>query len=396
MHVSYIMIDRFLQREASRNEEYRRKAGLNGKVYLADGRLLSDDELQERLADLGLEMDRERLDALTTEFPSAEEMSRAAEERFKLVLSERDQDWLWIGLTCLWQRWFPDRPCLETIDDTMQAGYDALESEQYFDAARAWNDTWGQVRALMRAFDVSTVAEFDERFPLTESLFNWVQDYVLEERSACRDDREWMRKRITLCEEVLGLVDEESEGDLFVENFRRDMAEAYFRCDEPETGERLFARWLADDPRWGWGWIGWSDCYYMIEDAEPDFLRGEELLLEGLAVPEVRDRDDLLMRLSQLYDDAGRPEDAERVHQELEALRKSEQRRTRPSLTVDLPVRGIPAPNFLDGPRSGGGDSYAPLEPVKAAGNERVGRNQPCPCGSGKKFKRCCLRAGRD
>jgi len=22
----------------------------------------------------------------------------------------------------------------------------------------------------------------------------------------------------------------------------------------------------------------------------------------------------------------------------------------------------------------------------------RVGRNEPCPCGSGKKFKRCCLR----
>ena len=27
-------------------------------------------------------------------------------------------------------------------------------------------------------------------------------------------------------------------------------------------------------------------------------------------------------------------------------------------------------------------------EPIKAAG--RVGRNDPCPCGSGKKFKKCC------
>lgn len=24
----------------------------------------------------------------------------------------------------------------------------------------------------------------------------------------------------------------------------------------------------------------------------------------------------------------------------------------------------------------------------------RVGRNAPCPCGSGRKFKQCCLRAG--
>ena len=25
--------------------------------------------------------------------------------------------------------------------------------------------------------------------------------------------------------------------------------------------------------------------------------------------------------------------------------------------------------------------------------NARVGRNEPCPCGSGKKYKHCCLRA---
>jgi len=30
-----------------------------------------------------------------------------------------------------------------------------------------------------------------------------------------------------------------------------------------------------------------------------------------------------------------------------------------------------------------------PLEPQKAG--PRVGRNEPCPCGSGKKFKRCCM-----
>ncbi len=31
-------------------------------------------------------------------------------------------------------------------------------------------------------------------------------------------------------------------------------------------------------------------------------------------------------------------------------------------------------------------------EPIKAAG--RVGRNDPCPCGSGKKFKKCCGKTG--
>jgi len=30
------------------------------------------------------------------------------------------------------------------------------------------------------------------------------------------------------------------------------------------------------------------------------------------------------------------------------------------------------------------------LNPTKPATSKKVGRNDPCPCGSGKKFKRCC------
>ena len=32
-------------------------------------------------------------------------------------------------------------------------------------------------------------------------------------------------------------------------------------------------------------------------------------------------------------------------------------------------------------------------QPVRNAA-KRVGRNDPCPCGSGKKFKSCCMRKG--
>jgi SWIM/SEC-C metal-binding protein len=31
-----------------------------------------------------------------------------------------------------------------------------------------------------------------------------------------------------------------------------------------------------------------------------------------------------------------------------------------------------------------------PIAPAKAA--PKVGRNEPCPCGSGKKYKKCCGR----
>jgi uncharacterized protein YecA (UPF0149 family) len=36
-------------------------------------------------------------------------------------------------------------------------------------------------------------------------------------------------------------------------------------------------------------------------------------------------------------------------------------------------------------------EPFPPPPPAPLAG--RVGRNDPCPCGSGRKFKRCCLAA---
>lgn len=34
------------------------------------------------------------------------------------------------------------------------------------------------------------------------------------------------------------------------------------------------------------------------------------------------------------------------------------------------------------------------ISPTRAKGGARAGRNEPCPCGSGKKFKKCCLTSG--
>ncbi len=47
---------------------------------------------------------------------------------------------------------------------------------------------------------------------------------------------------------------------------------------------------------------------------------------------------------------------------------------------------------FGEEEESGDDEWTAPSETVIR--DERVGRNDPCPCGSGKKFKKCCLRAG--
>ena len=37
---------------------------------------------------------------------------------------------------------------------------------------------------------------------------------------------------------------------------------------------------------------------------------------------------------------------------------------------------------------SGAGDNSVKKEPIRK--DKKIGRNDPCPCGSGKKYKKCC------
>ncbi len=44
----------------------------------------------------------------------------------------------------------------------------------------------------------------------------------------------------------------------------------------------------------------------------------------------------------------------------------------------------------ITGASHGGSDTPVKKQPVKKASSDKVGRNDPCPCGSGKKYKKCC------
>jgi hypothetical protein len=117
-----------------------------------------------------------------------------------------------------------------------------------------------------------------------------------------------------------------------------------------------------------------------------DLNRSEQLLLEGLSVSEVRDSKDLAERLADLYEEQGRGEEAKGIRQV---------RRSLPAIQHTLEVGS--GDNVL---RQDEELSLSELPNVAArlrvfspqvtTSRQKVGRNDPCPCGSGKKFKKCC------
>ena len=122
------------------------------------------------------------------------------------------------------------------------------------------------------------------------------------------EDRQFLTARIALCEE--GLRRFRTDDDLMTENRRRALAESYYELGETDKAEALYRGWLHLDPRWGWGWIGWSDCYRFTRTERRDWSRCEQILREGLAIADVRDRADIVDRLADACEEQGRGEEA--------------------------------------------------------------------------------------
>ncbi len=57
----------------------------------------------------------------------------------------------------------------------------------------------------------------------------------------------------------------------------------------------------------------------------------------------------------------------------------------------EAPPQITPESDEDEGPEAAGGTNGESIETIRNRG-ERVGRNDPCPCGSGKKYKNCCLK----
>ena len=245
----------------------------------------------------------------------------------------------------------------ERIDNKIEQGYDSLYQRQATNCCDAWLDAWEDIKTLINETEAKNIYELDKQHRFIEFISNYAQDLSAELHNAGVADPSYYEKRIEYSTELLTY----SGGDqLIKENTRRAIAESYSAMGDMETCDRLFEEWLQEDPKWGWGYIGWSDCWYLFKGSRGDYEKAEQILLEGLSRPEVRDRIDIAARMVELNEQIKRPDKAREY--------KTLVRKLMPSASETSLY-------------------YKPSPATKAAA---PGRNAPCPCGSGQKYKRCC------
>jgi len=248
------------------------------------------------------------------------------------------------------------------INDLIGKGYKSLDDYDSKVACDCWLAAWNEALKLMDSEGIAGIDELEGLYDWEQYLSNWVQDLDTELHNAGLDDLEYFRKRIHYCEEMLKAYPEKKADTLLIENTRQSIAESYYELGYTDRCDNLFEELMKSDPQWGWGWIGWSACYWRDRHCK-NIEKGQSILERGLAVGEVRDRDDLLDYASELYTETKQTDKAAKVDAELRELKSKQQ-----AMVPKLAGRN------------------QPVHVVK------TGRNEPCPCGSGKKYKKCCGR----
>ena len=206
------------------------------------------------------------------------------------------------------------------------------------------------------------------------SISNYVQFLEMELKNAGLNDPAYHQKRIEFCRELLQWCGSDEQ---LVSSSRIAIADAHFDDGDEAECDKLFEGWLRDDPNWDVGYIAWADCY-QFKRGDQDIEKAEEILLAGYAESGLLNKIDVLAQLIALYEDTGRPEKAvefENIFSEL--LAKQPQSNAEKEFIKALSER-------QQAPRYVSHEKTAPVRVVK------IGRNEPCPCGSGRKYKRCC------
>jgi len=259
---------------------------------------MSTEEIIARLNRLGVTITPEDFRQAAQHHESAERLADEWYEQHVLRPEGRyDEDFVWMAAIVLWKRLIPDRVCFEQIDEQMQKGYELSETYRIAEACDTWWQVWEWLREKVTP-ERNTLEALDRDSRGSQFIFNWCQDFEQELENAGANDPEYYRLRVRYCQEFL---------ETFVDvawpmrgNFLRAEAESHWRLGEVDMAEARFEALIEANPDWPWGYVGWSDEYWLFRDSPKDYGRAEAILQRALERPNMEDRDVVVERLESL------------------------------------------------------------------------------------------------
>jgi hypothetical protein len=265
---------------------------------------MSTEEIIAKFNRLGIPLTEENYRQAAQEHDSAERLADQWLQQYPFhPESGYDDDFVWMAAIVLWKRLVPDRVNFEQIDARMQEGYSLLEAQRTTEACDAWWEVWQWFVDKVTP-ERNTIAALDDAFRGTQSVYNWCQHFEMELGNAGLDDASYYRLRIRYVQEILRTF---SDADEWMRgNFLRAEAESYWRLGEREKAEARLEALIQENPAWPWGYVEWSDSYWLYRDSPKNYARGEQILRRALARPDLEEREVVQDRLRSLRTERAR------------------------------------------------------------------------------------------
>ena len=212
-------------------------------------------------------------------------------------------------------------PRYEQLLQKINAGYDAMEPMNAIQACQEWLAAWELFKEMIPP-NVRSLDELGQAAPhLHEDYRNWQEELMFELWNAGIGNPAYHERRLEYIDEFLTRFPDEN--DIMQLNFGRGRGESLWALGRKDEAEAAFSNLVEQMPDQGWGYIGWSDEYWLGKNSAKDYARAETILKGALEQPTLEDRMDVLERLVDLYAEWGKEKERLQTRMEMNRLKRS-------------------------------------------------------------------------
>ncbi|MDP2916697.1 MAG: tetratricopeptide repeat protein [Dehalococcoidia bacterium] len=308
---------------------------------------MTTEAIVDKLKELVPAFDLNSFVAKTKKYLSCEDLSE--EEYYpQAIFSDTDEDFIWMACEELWKRLIPDRPAVEYVAEQLD---NIVEEIIKAGEKRRWKEVFRRNREALDLICRHTMEETPAGRRLHRDFYEKLRQTTFYDFDSLFDD---LIRNLMGHEEYERVIDIAGTfGDALGDDSLLDYkAESLFALGKKDEAERLYQEIIGRNPDNPWCLLHAGDCY--VTYGEKDFARARSYYLGALSIAEKHRK---------------QPDGKDELRAVYQRL-------------IDL---------AHDTGDYNGADRYQRL--LSSIEAKKVGRNDPCPCGSGKKYKKCC---GRD
>jgi len=208
-----------------------------GSWTLKKVRKMSTADIIEKLESMNIDFEIERFKKQAQNYISAIQLAEDHYYTQNFQAPDQEEDFIWLAIIELWNRIIPEKFNIEMIDDFIQDGYEDIGKQDSRSGIEKWEKAWDMIMSIVPP-QIKSVKDADKFISgLSQSIFNWCQDFEMELANAGRGDDSFHMKRIKYCQDFCRIFPNSDES--IIKKMLNAEAESYTKLEDMEKTKKL-------------------------------------------------------------------------------------------------------------------------------------------------------------